>query len=104
MNCPVCKEKTISFRDWAKARNAFRWICPHCGAVLKANKFTWITFFITLLLVTALLIPIVFIQGEGVVDPKFGRFLAYIAILIVGWPATYLSYKKCGYVQARRED
>ena len=68
MKCPVRHGTTISFKDWRRKPNAFRWACLHCRAFLKANRATWLCFFAALLFVTALLMPVVFIRGKGIVD------------------------------------
>jgi hypothetical protein len=50
MKCPHCREKTIRFDQWKHAQNAFRWICPYCGAVLRANWFVYATFWAAIIL------------------------------------------------------
>ncbi|MBE2283036.1 MAG: hypothetical protein IAE77_06215 [Prosthecobacter sp.] len=37
MNCPNCGQKTVSFREWSKALNAFNWCCRACRCNLEAN-------------------------------------------------------------------
>ena len=37
MKCPNCGQKTISFREWSNALNAFNWCCRACRCNLEAN-------------------------------------------------------------------
>jgi len=42
MKCPNCGQKTISFKEWSKALNAFNWCCRACRCHLEANWLvTW---------------------------------------------------------------
>ena len=56
MKCPACKEKPISLNLWFSGLNSIRWNCNNCGVALRANKGTWVSLSITLLLVIGIVI------------------------------------------------
>ncbi len=41
-NCPRCSKSPISFADWWRGADAFRWYCVNCGVPLKADSATWV--------------------------------------------------------------
>lgn len=100
MNCPRCLNQTISFSQWKKARNAFRWKCPHCGAELKANRMVVVPFVIALILVIGVVVLCLFLLPEQVIESKSTRkAAAIVAAFLVAAPLGALSWFKGGYIE-----
>jgi hypothetical protein len=94
MLCPVCHTPTISFLEWCRARNAFRWMCPHCRTSLRANRTTWLTFFLSLAVVV---IGPIALERRGYIPQGHGRGTLLLALPLI-LPLAYLGYKCGGYI------
>lgn len=100
MNCPKCLNKTIRFADWKKARNAFNWTCPHCGAELKANKIVIVPFLIALALVLIVVFACLEYLPDDVISSRGMRKICAVAgAIVVSAPLAALSWFKGGYIE-----
>src|SRR5579875_4017787 len=62
MYCPKCSKEGITFWDWGRSFNAFRYTCPHCLEPLKANGATTKWFIGVMLWVMVVVGLCIFIQ------------------------------------------
>lgn len=108
MKCGQCKQQAISFGDWGHGLRAFRYVCPHCGAKLRASRGTWIWFVVLLALTPVFILGtegIAHLLGRTSVSQRDGIFalLAVPTVLglsFVAWrTGSYRSVEGGGKVQ-----
>ncbi|MCB1917080.1 MAG: hypothetical protein KDG52_15355 [Rhodocyclaceae bacterium] len=97
MDCPRCRERTIGFRQWCRSPNAFRWICPHCGAALKASRVTWGWFLVALVLALVVVAVVVVLQRAGLIAAGDGRVFVFLGGVVGVLPVCALAYARGGY-------
>ena len=91
MKCPSCHDQAISFIQWCRKRNAFRYQCKNCGVELRASRGTWIGFGLT---VAVGLAVVGFAKLKLDIDVAAGFALVLVSALIGG----VLTYSFGGYV------
>ena len=77
MLCPNCNEKPISFFNWAKGLKWYRTECQHCGAELKCNTATTISFIFEIPLTV---IPAITFNRRY---PGMGDFMPFIIVVSI---------------------
>ncbi|MCB1888577.1 MAG: hypothetical protein KDH20_13305 [Rhodocyclaceae bacterium] len=97
MDCPACQRPTITFRQWCRSPNALRWTCPHCHAVLKANRRTWICFAAAVGAVCTVVVVISMLEQRGWLEPGRNRGWVWASALLVALPISLLAYRLGGY-------
>lgn len=98
MKCPQCNKQTISFSFWSKGINAFRWVCPHCGAKLAANRTVVVCFVLSLVLLVSVLLLGFHFLPEYMSDTRLNRkVVVFGAALLTAGPFLLLSWFKGGY-------
>ena len=98
MLCPACQRKTIGFKEWCRHRNAFFWCCPWCGTLLKANRATWLGFWLGMAIMLLYLVPVLMFIFDNDVNPHgLAKGLAMIGLIVILLPVAYVAYRKGGY-------
>ena len=97
MRCPGCDQQTITFGDWSRARNAFRWQCPHCGSLLKANRTTWRWFASALVMLVPMLFGVLALAERGIIAHGSEKLFLLAGIVVLIGPLSYLAYRRGGY-------
>ncbi len=97
MDCPGCHRQTITFRQWCRSPNAFRWTCPHCHAVLKANRRTWMCFAAAIGAVFGVVAMISILEQRGWPELGQNRHRVWAGALLVALPISLLAYRLGGY-------
>ncbi len=101
MYCPKCSKEGITFWDWGRSFNAFRYTCPHCLEPLKANGATTKWFIGVMLWVMVVVGLCIFIQEHLKIVEERLRALLFPVFVLTVLPLVFLAWKKGGYVSRR---
>jgi hypothetical protein len=99
MVCPECGRKTITFGEWCEGIHFLSWVCPHCGALLAANRIVWGALVLAFVVgIAGILVPAIvgFGHAQGAWQLKA---LALSALGLVLFLVCGLAYRFGGYVK-----